>query len=247
VQLGLSGSTAIAPTAWIKYNANHGFYNQFGAQRSISPVGPAIYTDHQGNQAELKLRTEGTRTLYIDEVGFKQVAVGDKHYTWLRAGVIYNNTEYRNYKTGGTSENSGAYALADRQLIQFDKDGGRRGLYAGVSAMYAKPETNTITQYYEARLYSFGPFAARPRDMLSIVYQHNVISDYFQRYVRATSATTRVYPNDALNSLTASYEFKIVPGFSVTTGLGYTDKPTATRYHNEGSSLNVLLGMFIAI
>lgn len=246
VELGLSGSTAIAPTAWIKYNSNN-YYNQFGVQRSISPIAPAIYSDHQENSHQFRFTEDGTKILYIDELGYKQNATVDHSYTWVRVGGIYNTTQYHNYKTGGDSDNAGFYALADRQFVHFDQSTGRRGLYGGVSAMWAKPQTNSITQYYEARLYAFGPFASRPNDMLSLVAQHNGISDHFGDVINASSATTGVYPRQSLNSFTGSYTFKLTAGLSVTGGLQYTDHPSATYFKGEGSSLNVLAGLFIAI
>jgi porin len=241
-ELGLATSVAIAPTFWIKNNLTENLYNQFGVQRSISPTASAVYDDSLINPTGFNFDFPGAKALYIDEIGYKQNAATDRPYTWLRAGAIYNTSLYRNYKTGGQSDNAGFYALADRQIWQMDPSRPRRGIYTGVSAMYAKPETNIITQYYEARVYAFGLFDARPNDMLSLVYQHNVISSYWADPINNTAPRTSSYARHAVNTITASYQVYLRPGLTFTGGMGYTDHPSTTHFRGEGSALNFLGG-----
>ncbi|MDE0853531.1 MAG: carbohydrate porin [Nevskia sp.] len=247
IELGLSGSVAVAPTAWLKTNITSHFYNQFGAQRSISPKSGAVTQDHFANSSMLRFEEKGTRALYIDEIGYKRAASAGQPYTWLRAGGIYNTTRYHNYETKGTSNNDGFYALADRQVLQFSSETPRRGLYLGASAMWGKPQTNLYSQYYEARLYGFGLIKSRPKDMTSVVFQRNIISHYFSDPINDTSDTTGTFAQNYANTITGSYAYQLAPGLSFTAGLQYTDHPSATYFKGEGSALNVLAALFVAI
>src|SRR4029077_10529097 len=101
--------------------------------------------------------------------------------TLVRAAPMFNNSRYIDFAIGGRSTgNYAGYFLADQQIIQFAPIAGQaaRGVYAGVTAMYAPPEFNRFSQYYELRLYGIGLLASRPRDMLSLVVSRNVFSHY---------------------------------------------------------------------
>jgi len=77
----------------------------------------------------------------------------------VRAAPIVNS-RYIDLEFGGRSTgNYAAYVLADQQFVQLAPVEGQaaRGWYAGVSAMYAPPELNRFSQYYEFRLYGIGP------------------------------------------------------------------------------------------
>ncbi len=249
IQLGLSAVLATQPTLSLKYNMTENLYNHFGVARSLSPTASVIYDSVRLNPVGLDFDLAGARALYIDEIGYKQVAKPNKPYTWFRAGGIYNSSLFKNYDTGGRSTNSGFYALFDRQFVQFEptsSTAAHRGIYGGVSFMYAPPQTNIFSQYYEARLYSFGLFDSRPNDMISLVYQHNVLSSYYADATNRTAVTTGTYARHASNSITTSYLWKFRPGLSLTVGATYTDNPSVTYTKGQGHAFNFLASTFIA-
>ena len=107
---------------------------------------------------------------------------------------MYNNSTFHDFTKsvadgglvqgpiGPTREgNYGFYLLADQQIWQSAPDSAKtayRGLYAGATVMYARPQTTPITQYYEGRLYMKAPFASRPKDLVSLVGYYQVNSPY---------------------------------------------------------------------
>ena len=98
----------------------------------------------------------------------------------MRAAPIVNS-RYIDLEFGGRSTgNYAAYVLADQQFVQLAPVEGQaaRGWYAGVSAMYAPPEFNRVSQVYELRLYGIGLLPSRPSDMVSVVVSRNVFSQY---------------------------------------------------------------------
>ena len=94
---------------------------------------------------------------------------------------MFNTSRYVDFEFGGrrTGDYAG-YFLADQQFVQLAPVPGQaaRGIYAGVTAMYAPPEFNRVSQYYELRFYGIGLLPARPRDMVSLVISRNVFSNY---------------------------------------------------------------------
>jgi porin len=103
--------------------------------------------------------------------------------------------------------------------------------------MYAPPELNRFSQYYELRLYGIGLLPSRPSDMASVVVSRNVFSHYlldaaFQRGQLAHIGNF---------SITAAYTAPIAPGIRVGIGLGFTNNPTPVVYGPQtGSALNLL-------
>ncbi|MGA7307624.1 MAG: carbohydrate porin, partial [Pseudolabrys sp.] len=131
------------------------------------------------------------------------------------------------------------YFLADQQIIQLAPVTGQaaRGVYTGVTAMYAPPEFNRFSQYYELRLYGIGLLPSRPRDMLSLVVSRNV----FSHYLVDGALQQGQLAHDGSLSITAGYTATIAPGIRVGIGLGYTDHPTPVVYTPQtGSALNIL-------
>jgi porin len=98
--------------------------------------------------------------------------------------------------------------------------------------MYAPPEFNRVSEYYEARLYGVGLLPSRPGDMVSVVVSRNVFS---RCLVDAALAHSDNF------SVTAAYYASIAPGIRVGIGLGYTNNPTPVIYTPQtGSALNLL-------
>jgi porin len=103
--------------------------------------------------------------------------------------------------------------------------------------MYAPPEFNRFSQYYEARLYGIGLLPSRPTDMVSVVVSRTV----FSNYVVDAALRSGQLAHTGNFSVTAAYYAPIVPGVRVGFGLGYTDHPTPVIYTPQtGSALNLL-------
>jgi porin len=196
----------------------------------------------------------GTGELFINELGYKRAASPDTMQTWLRFDVLYNNSTFADFSqlaTNPTGTHKGSYAFAflgDRQLWQQDPSSpstAYRGIYAGVSAMYAPPETTGITQYYEARAYWIGPLESRPTDMATVSYARNVISPYVVEATNAFSSVTGTFAARSTNSVTASYTAHLASGLYGTLGVTYTDHPSISYFANEGSSFNILAALYM--
>ena len=241
VEAGLSAWAWTKPGINIKVNGPDGLYNKFGVQVASNPDGPLA--EKLANSTGLDWSTPNSGTLAIDEVGYRKEAAPGQPATWVRAGGIVNNSRYVDLEFGGRSTgNYAAYVLADRQFVQLAPVAGQaaRGWYAGVSAMYAPPEFNRFSQYYEARLYGIGLLPSRPSDMVSVVVSRNVFSNY------AVDAVLRSgqLAHTGNFSVTAAYYAPIVPGVRVGIGLGYTDHPTPVIYTPQtGSALNLLVNL----
>lgn len=247
-ELGLSNTPAVAPTAQIKVNFTPNFYDQFAIQRSLPPTANSFLTNSQVNPTGFDFDVPGGKALYVNEAGYKRAAAPDNPYTWVRGGALYNTSQYVDYsRPGKTDTNTGAYFLADRQILQFDPSSpatAYRGLYAGVSAMWAAPSTNAITQYYEGRLYIISPFASRPKDQFGLVYNHQEFSPYLADMINRSSGLTGNFAQHFSNTITATYTYNVIPGLYLTGGVAYTDHPSLQFIKGEGSSLTFLGSIF---
>jgi porin len=152
VEAGISAPAWATPAINIKVNGRYGFYNKIGIQRASSPDGP--FTEKIDNPTGLKWSTPNSGVLMINEFGYRKEAAPGQPATWLRASPMFTSSRYTDYAFGGRSTgNYGAYFLADQQFVQVAPVAGQavRGIYAGVTAMYAPPEFSRFSQYYELR------------------------------------------------------------------------------------------------
>ena len=238
VEAGLSAWAWTKPAINIKINGPGGLYNKFGVQVASSPDGP--FAEKTANPAGLDWSAPNSGVLAIDEVGYRKEAAPDQLATWVRAASIVNTSRYVDFEFGGRNTgNYAAYVLVDRQFVQLAPVAGQaaRGWYTGVSVMYAPPEFNRFSQYYEFRLYGIGLLPSRPSDMVSVVVSRNVFSNYL---VDAALRSGQLAHTDNF-SITAAYYAPIAPGVRVGIGLGYTDHPTPVIYTPQtGSALNLL-------
>ena len=238
VEAGISAPSWATPAIDIKVNGPAGFYDKLGVQRASSPDGPVA--EKTANPTGLAWSTPNSGVLVIDEFGYRKEAAPGELMTWVRAAPMFNTSRYNDYEYGGRRTGDyAAYVLADHQFVQLAPVAGQaaRGLYAGVSAMYAPPEFNAFSQYYELRLYGIGLLPSRPGDMLSLVISQNVFSHYL---VDAALQQGQLAHARSL-STTAAYNAPIAPGISAGIGLGYTDHPTPVIYTPKtGSALNIL-------
>jgi porin len=252
-KLGMSSATASTPAARLKWNITNSVYNQFLIQRSTpvnGPTGNPIYDEiNSGNSYGLNFDSpvKGTGILYADEAGYQRKASEGVSSTWVRAGAMYNTSEFKDLSattTGVTKRDvSGFYFLADRQLWQQDPTSAAtayRGIYAGASAMYSSSRTTPFYQYFEARLYWIGPFKSRPQDMISLNLDHNTVSPYLIDPVNASQAVTGIGAVHGTNTVILVYTSRLRPGAYASFGLSYTDHPSPTYFGGEGSSLNAV-------
>ena len=215
-----------------------GLYDKFGVQVASSPDGP--FAEKTANPTGLDWSTPNSGVLAINEVGYRKEAAPGQLATWVRAASIINTSSYVDFEFGGRSTgNFAAYVLADRQIVQLAPVKGQaaRGWYAGVTAMYAPPEFNRVSEYYEARLYGIGLLPSRPGDMVSVVVSRNV----FSHYLVDAALRSGQLAHTGNFSITAAYYAPLAPGIRVGIGLGYTNNPTPVVYTpHTGSALNLL-------
>jgi porin len=222
VQLGLGYLAYGAPAFNVKLNGKGGYYTKFGVQRSLPPG--AANTEVPYNSSGLRFNIPGAKALFIGEVGRNRPATADNKSSWFRAGGIYNLTEYRDYRDGGTKKNWAAYGAGDVQLTQIDKHAPARGVYVGATMQYAPPAQNVYTQYIEGRLYGVGLLNSRPRDMTSVVVTYNKVSSDYQRF-----SLPRSNIRDNQITGTVSYSFRVAPGIYVQPGTGFVINPTIAQ------------------
>jgi len=231
-EVGLSRAPMPTPGINVKTEFN-GFYNKFGIQRSVSPDG--AQAEHDANPSGFRFSTPGARALFIDEVGYQLHAGHADRAVWLRAGGIYNTSQYTNFEHGGkTSDNYAVYAAGDYQLSHPGNSPTYRGIYTGLSFNYAPPDRNAISQYYEARVYAIGVFPSRPADMISFIYSHS----QFSQFVRADVALEGLTSVAGSNSVTAAYVYHVAKGVYANAGVSYVDKPALAP-----AKKNALLGL----
>ena len=211
----------------------------------------------------------GTGELFVSEFGYKQDATPTSLYTWVRVGGMYNNSTFHDFTKsvadGGlvqgaigptTDGNGGFYWLADQQIWQSASDSAStasRGLYAGATIMYARPQTTPITQYYEGRLYVKAPFAARPKDLVSLVAYYQVNSPYLVDNLNTLNAVG-TYGKSETWSATTGYLVRLRSGVSLSLGFNYTANPSQAFYFGpskanpsqrfEGNALNFQATLF---
>ncbi|WP_445220034.1 carbohydrate porin [Bradyrhizobium sp. Pa8] len=243
-QAGMSNNAAPTPALNLKYNFDDRFYNRMSIQRSLSPDGQFAHINE--NPTGLDWGTTNAGVLFLDETGYKNKAAPGLPETWLRAGAGFNNSSFTDLQHP-TQPRAGAnsiyYVAADRQLWQSDvQDSAARGIYAGFSAMYAPPDLNRVSQYYELRLYAKGLFDSRPRDQIAIVATNTAWSNVV---VDAAVAKGHLVHRDS-TAISATYTAHLAPGIYSSLGLTYINNPTSITYTpRTGHALNLLVSTSI--
>lgn len=232
IQVGLSADPAPTPSANVTFNGRNGLYAKFAVQRSTSPLGPVYEVEH--NNIGLKFSQRGAGALTIEEFGVRRPASAGGHQIWLRAGAIQNASDYTRFDGAGTSSNRAYYLLGDYQLTQPDQKLPFRGVYAGVSAFYARPSVNVYTQTYEARVYAIGLSEARPTDAINFRVTYNKFSKAAQVAYRALSQD----PNPDQLSATLGYSMHVAPGVYVIPSAAYLKHPSFTGDFKDALTLS---------
>jgi porin len=215
-EVGMAFFPLTAPQFNVKLNLPARTYLKIGLQRSLDAAGgPAT---EARNHTGLRFAPKGDKLLTIEEAGFRRASSSTARALWLRAGFLYNSTRYQNLANGRYEPgNHAAFALLDYQLTRSSVAQPARGLYAGASAMTAASRFNAYDRYYEARLYRFAPFSARPQDVASLLATYSGFSKSLTDSLAAKGHT--VWRNSA--SLTASYNLHLSAGNYLSLGLSY--------------------------
>jgi len=241
IQGGMSNNETPTPGANLTVNVTDKFYVKGGVQRSVNPDG--LQAEIKYNQRGFKWNTPNAGTLSIGEVGYKQTPKDGTPYTWVRAGGAYNDSSSNSYSHPGTrtDHNSWYYLLGDRQIWQMQPGSSPgRGIYVGGSVMYAPPESNVVSQYYEARIYGKGLIKSRPYDLASLVLTDTVWSQY--AVDNAADKGSMVHRDS--KAATLSYSARITNGVYAGIGLAYVNHPTTIAYQSDtGSALNLLANL----
>ena len=244
LQAGMSTNAAPTPAVNLKYNFDDRLYNKVSVQRSISPDGP--YAQITENPTGLNWSTANAGILLVDEAGYRSKAAPGVPDTWLRAGIGFNSSRYKNLADPEQQRESGNnfhYIAADRQLWQSDALGSpSRGIYGGFSLMGAPPDLNMISRYYELRLYAKGPFDSRPSDLIALVATNTAWS---KLAVDAALAKGQLAHRDT-TAITGTYTAHLAPGIYASVGLSYIHNPTSiTHTPQTEHALNLLVSTLI--
>lgn len=228
-EVGLSNNISTAPTANVKVSFGD-FYDKAGVQRSNTPGGNIRYAalDPTG----FNFTIPGTSPLVINEVGYQVHPSENAHSVWLRAGGIYNFTQFPGFGTAPGATNYAFYGLADYQLLQTYEP--QTGIFFGGSFMYAPPNVNIYSKYYELRLYDVGPLPGRPHDFASLVATRTEFGRNAINYYDGIGVPT----HDASTGVTASYTARIINGLWIGTALTYTHNPAFRVQPGDPNALN---------
>jgi porin len=199
------------------------FYERFGVTRSVSPEG--VQADWDSNNFwGLKWHIPGAGPLYINELGYQADAAAGQRMSWLRQGVMYNDSRFPDFRTGGYAGSNYAYYLVgDYQLMQTDAALPFRGVYLNAKADYSPPDRNVYSSDVGITPYVLGPFG-RPYDVLSLSYTFNRLSRSFQCLEQARGLTAADYST----TYALSYVYRWSRGIYLTQQLSYTVNPIPT-------------------
>lgn len=238
-EVGMAFFPLPAPQFNLKLNAPGRTYLKIGLQRSLDAAGgPAT---EARNHTGLRFAPIGDKLLAIEEAGYRRPFSGSMRAVWFRAGYMHNSTRYMNFANGRYEPgNHAAYALMDGQLTRYSIEHPERGLYLGVSAMTAASNFNAYDRYYEARLYKFAPFAARPLDVASLVSTYTGFRKSLTDALVANG--TSAWRNSA--SLTASYNFHLARGNYLSVGLSYVHGPAIKPRVDDALTLAAVYTIF---
>lgn len=245
LETGQSGSFQATWGANVKFKFLNGFYDKLGVARSTNPDGPVL--ENQLNPTALNFTTRNSGGWFINEFGYRVPPTPAQNAIWLRAGASDTNARYvnRDYLTGVRSGgNYQVYALGDYQFLKLSGDPKQsyRGLYVGGSVQVAQSNLNPFYNYYEARLYSLGPFDSRPYDLVSLVVTDNQFSKQLVHTVKALHGMAHA----SSQTITAAYSAQIIPGVYGNFAAGYTNNPTVVSFTSKtGSALNLTTGLGI--
>jgi porin len=200
-------------------SASKHFYDRFGITRSVDPQGPQADWD-SNNFWGLKWHIPGAEALYINELGYQIDAAPQQRMTWIRQGVIYNQSRFPDFRGGYADGNYAYYLVGDYQLVRTDLAQPFRGFYINAKADYAPPNQNVYTGDVGITLYGLGPFE-QPYDAFALSYTFDELSSSYQR-MRQASGFTAV---DYSRGYALSYVHRLARGIYLSNQLSYTVNP----------------------
>jgi porin len=115
-----------------------------------------------------------------------------------------------------------------KQYTQTDADNPVRGLYTDVKVDQAPADHNTYDKDFLFSLYSIGPFAHRPNDMVTFGYQYKWVSEWARLHTIIKSEITPIHNS---SSLSLSYAMHLHRGVYWTNSLSYTNHPVFAPAH----------------
>lgn len=224
-----------APTFDIRvYAPDQRLYNHFAVTRSMSPQG--FQADSEANSSGLDFSVPGARALFIDELGYHVQSGPNQRAFWLRAGAVFNTSDYFDYGAGRpTYGNKGFYLAVTRQFTQPDVFYSYRGLYADVKVDYADASKNPFSRDVAATIYSLGPFASRPYDMVSLGFTHQWISQRTRLFSLLAAGVPMIAGS---NTYSLSYALHVMRGVYWTNSVSYTTQPVLAPSHAAALLLN---------
>ncbi len=233
-EVGMSYFPMTAPSFNVRFRGPEHTYLKTAAQRSFDPKGGP--TEVARNHTGFRFIPHGDKLVLINEGGYQRESSTETHEAWLRGGVIYNTTEYKNEGTGlPETGNYCGYVLADYQLTRTSVEHPKQGIYAGGSFMTVPESMNAYSRYYEARVYKEAPWRSRPDDLVSVVASRTGYSSVFtDKYVAEGKTVWR-----AGTTVTGSYAMHVARGNYVSLGVSYVAGPAITP--RVANALNALV------
>jgi len=247
---GFTPPTLSTPGVSVTYNISRDFYDKVGLVRSSDPAGATPNFDFNKYSLRFEIPGQEDGAIAINEFGYRHRPDENSNFKWIRAGVFHNDSGFAEFSNrGATSHSTVEYILGDYQFRKIGDGGGNggpdRGYYIGGSFINADCNLSLFCKYAELRLYGVGIFPSRPGDILSLIANRSNFSGEDE------AAIHLVAPHVAQNAVTLSYLAKILPGWYLNGGLGYTEHPsfgssiTTATTQSYNNSLNVLLNTSI--
>lgn len=248
---GFTPPTLATPGVSVTYNINRDFYDKIGLIRSTDPAGSTANFVYNKYSTRFEIPGQEDGAIAINEFGYRHRPDANSNFKWIRAGYFHNDSGFAEYSSRNTTSHSSTeYILADYQFLKLGDSGGNasgpdRGLHVGGTFINANCNLSLFCKYTEFRLYGIGLLPNRPGDIISLIANRSNFSGQDEVAIHL------VAPHVAQNAVTLSYLAKIVPGWYLNGGLGYTEHPafgssiTTTTSQSYGSALNVLLNTSI--
>lgn len=196
------------------------FYTHLGIGRSITPDG--IFTEAEYNDWGLNFSSPNAGVVVLDELGYRVEGPGQRK-RWIRAGAVYNTSDYRRLDNPfETEQNYGFYGAADIQLTQPSEQMFFQGWYLNGRVEIAKEDVNPVADTVGLTVYKIGTFESRPFDLVSVGISRSEFSNTLRKTMKAIGVDTE----EASTSISASYTARISSGLYLQTGVSYIDNPT---------------------
>jgi len=221
VQVGL-GSYKPMPYADVKISTkDKKWYSKSAVARSLSPDGP--FADfYMRDDHSFDWEVSGAKALVVEEVGYLRPASAETGYIWLRAGGIYNWSEYPVFdEPGKTDDNYSYYLVGDVQITQSPAIPAL-GWYVNFRTAFAPEDRNVYTRDFATTFYKIGTFANRYGDLFSM----GISTSIFSGVSRDLLVANGVDAESTSTTISTSYAYMLYRGLYLNGSLSYTDNPS---------------------